>query len=95
MKLRSPADNENAELDVPEQLSVLKLLTECWVAVKELKLGSYISICYYIGETLLFTIYIPILVTEFEFLSSNPECFASGHWRLHTAACAWDGYTPV
>ena len=39
-----------------------------WVAVKELKLS------YYIGETLLFTIYIytPNIVTEFKFLNSNP-----------------------
>ena len=37
-----------------------------WVAVKELKLS------YYIGETLLFTIY-TIMVTEFKFLSSSPD----------------------
>ena len=36
------------------------------IAVKELNLS------YYIGEALLFTIYIPMMVAQFKFLNSNP-----------------------
>ena len=38
-----------------------------WVAVKEL------SSSYYIGEAILITICIPIMVTYVEFLNSNPD----------------------
>ena len=39
------------------KLSTAKTMPASWVAVKELKLS------YYIGETLLFTLYIPLMVT--------------------------------
>ena len=46
--------NVSACLKATHSYCVLNIF---WVAVKELKLG------YYIGETLLFTIYIPSMVT--------------------------------
>ena len=39
------------EQDAPKEAKKWKMQDHCWVAVKELKLS------YYIGETLLFTIY--------------------------------------
>ena len=47
-----------------------------WVAVKELELS------YYIGETLLFTIYTHY-VTSFKFLNSNPEKELGSRQPLH------------
>ena len=59
----------HADAGKPLSLRMSCMTRVYWVAVKELKLS------YLIGETLLFTMYIPIMVTYFKFLKSNPVGF--------------------